>query len=151
MANAQLILRDDVHGLGEAGDLVSVKAGYARNYLVPKGLASLATQGNVKEIEHHKRVVAEQVAKLRKDCIQERDRVQSVVLNVEMQAGEDGKLFGSVKSTNIAELMSEKGFDIDRRKIELDQPIKELGEYKVKIKLYRDVVALVQVNVVAAS
>jgi len=151
MANVQLILREDVNNLGEAGDLVSVKAGYARNYLIPKGVANLATKGNVKEIEHHKRVVAERVAKLRKDGISERDRLQQVVLNIEMQAGEEGKLFGSVKTANIAELLAEKGYKIDRRKIDLAQPIKELGEYKVKIQLYRDVVALIQVNVVAAE
>jgi len=151
MANIQLILREDVSNLGEAGDLISVKAGYARNYLIPKGMANLATKGNVSEIEHHKRVVAERVAKLHKDGINERDRLQAVVLTIEMQAGEEGKLFGSVKSANIAELLSEKGYSIDRRKIELDHPIKELGEHKVKIRLYRDVVALVQVNVVASS
>ena len=151
MANIQLILREDVSNLGEAGDLISVKAGYARNYLIPKGMANLATKGNVSEIEHHKRVVGERVAKLHKDGINERDRLQAVVLTIEMQAGEEGKLFGSVKSANIAELLSEKGYSIDRRKIELDHPIKELGEHKVKIRLYRDVVALVQVNVVASS
>ena len=151
MANVQLILREDVSNLGEAGDLVSVKAGYARNYLIPKGVANIATKGNVKEIEHHKRVVAERVSKLRKDGISERDRLQEVVLNIEMQACEEGKLFGSVKTANIAELLSEKGYKIDRRKIDLAQPIKELGEYKVKIQLYRDVVALIQVNVVAAE
>ncbi len=151
MANIQLILREDVSNLGEAGDLISVKAGYARNYLIPKGMANLATKGNVSEIEHHKRVVAERVAKLHKDGINERDQLQAVVLTIEMQAGEEGKLFGSVKSTNIAELLSEKGYSIDRRKIELDHPIKELGEHKVKIRLYRDVVALVQVNVVASK
>ncbi len=151
MANVQLILREDVSNLGEAGDLVSVKAGYARNYLIPKGVANIATKGNVKEIEHHKRVVAERVSKLRKDGISERDRLQEVVLNIEMQAGEEGKLFGSVKTANIAELLTEKGYKIDRRKINLAQPIKELGEYKVKIQLYRDVVALIQVNVVAAE
>jgi large subunit ribosomal protein L9 len=151
MANVQLILREDVNNLGEAGDLVAVKAGYARNYLIPKGMANLATKGNVNEIEHHKRVVAERVAKLHKDGINERDRLQAVVLTIEMQAGEEGKLFGSVKSANIAELLKEKGIDVDRRKIDLDQPIKELGEHKVKIQLYRDVVALVQVNVVASS
>ncbi len=151
MANVQLILREDVSTLGEAGDLVSVKAGYARNFLIPKGMANLATKGNVNEIEHHKRVVAERVSKLRKDGINERDQLQAVELTIEMQAGEEGKLFGSVKSANIAELLSEKGFSVDRRKIELEQPIKELGEHKVKIQLYRDVVALVQVNVVASS
>jgi large subunit ribosomal protein L9 len=151
MSNVQLILREDVNNLGEAGDLVAVKAGYARNYLIPKGMANLATKGNVNEIEHHKRVVAERVAKLRKDGIHERDQLQAVVLTIEMQAGEEGKLFGSVKSANIAELLKEKGIDVDRRKIDLDQPIKELGEHKVKIQLYRDVVALVQVNVVASS
>jgi large subunit ribosomal protein L9 len=151
MANIQLILREDVSNLGEAGDLISVKAGYARNYLIPKGMANLATKGKVKEIEHHKRVVAERVSKLRKDGMHERDRLQAVVLTIEMQAGEEGKLFGSVKSANIAELLSEKGYSIDRRKIELEHPIKEIGEHKVKIQLYRDVVALVQVNVVASS
>ena len=135
MAQVQLILREDVHRLGEAGDLVSVKPGYARNYLVPQGKAILATVGRVKELDHQKRVISERLAKELADLEAVKQRMASVVLEFSAQAGDEGKLFGSITAQQIGEQLAEKGFEIDRRKIELDEPIKALGEHEVPVKL----------------
>jgi large subunit ribosomal protein L9 len=151
MAHVKLILREDVANLGDAGELVSVKPGYARNFLLPRGLAMLATEGNLKELEHHKRVVAERVARERKDLEAQRDRIQAHVVEIAAQAGEEGKLFGSVTAVQIAEALAAKGVEVDRRKIVLDEPIKELGEHSVPLRLRKDVVAQIKVKVVAAG
>ena len=151
MAQVQLILREDVHRLGEAGDLVSVKPGYARNYLVPQGKAILATVGRVKELDHQKRVISEQLAKELADLEAVKQRMASVVLEFNAQAGDEGKLFGSITAQQIGEQLAEKGFEIDRRKIELDEPIKALGEHEVPVKLRSEMVAQVKVVVTAAE
>ena len=149
--SVKLILRESVPGLGEAGELVSVRPGFARNYLLPGGRAILATEGNVRELEHKKRVVAAKVAKERKEQTALRDRIQAVALAVAARAGEEGKLFGSVTSAQIAELLAAHGIEVDRRRIVLDEPIKELGEHTVEIRLQRDLVAKVKVVVSAES
>jgi len=147
--SVKLILRESVPGLGEAGDLVSVRPGFARNYLLPGGRAILATEGNVRELEHKQRVVAAKVAKERKEQTALRDRIQAVTIAVAARAGEEGKLFGSVTSVQIAELLAAQGIEVDRRRIQLDEPIKELGEHAVEIRLQRDLVAKVKVVVSA--
>jgi large subunit ribosomal protein L9 len=149
MDGVKLILRESVPSLGEAGELVTVKPGFARNFLLPQGKAILATEGNVRELEHKQRVVAAQVAKERKEHEALRDRIQAVVLAVRARAGGEGKLFGSVTSAQIAELLAAQGVDVDRRRIQLDEPIKELGEHSVEIRLQRDLVAKVKVVVAA--
>jgi len=151
MDGVKLILRESVPSLGEAGDLVTVRPGFARNFLLPQGKAILATEGNVRELEHKQRVVAAKVAKERKEHEALRDRIQGVSLTVRARAGEEGKLFGSVTSLQIAELLSAAGAPVDRRKIQLDEPIKELGEHAVEIRLQRDLVAKVKVVVSAES
>jgi large subunit ribosomal protein L9 len=151
MAQVKLILSEDVPNLGEAGDLVNVKPGYARNYLLPRGLAAVATDARVKELEHQKRVIAEKLAKQMKDLEAVRDRIQALILETTAQAGEEGKLFGSVTSQNIADLLAEQGIEIDRRKIDLPQPIKNVGEHEVSIKLRREFPATVKVVVQAAA
>ena len=151
MAQVQLILREDVHRLGEAGDLVSVKPGYARNYLVPQGKAILATVGRVKELDHQKRVISERLAKELADLEAVKQRMASVVLEFNAQAGDEGKLFGSITAQQIGEQLAEKGFEIDRRKIELNEPIKALGEHEVPVKLRSEMVAHVKVVVTAAD
>ena len=147
----EVILREDVPKLGQAGELVRVKPGYARNYLIPQGKAIVATKAKVRELEHHKRVIAEKVARELKDLRAAKDRLEGLQLEVQAQAGEEGKLFGSVTSVQIAELLAEKGMEVDRRKIELSEPIKELGDHIVPVKLHREVVAKVRISVVAAS
>jgi large subunit ribosomal protein L9 len=145
--HVKLILREAIPSLGEAGDLVQVKVGYARNYLLPKGKAVPATEAKVRELEHHRRVVREKVAKEMKDLEVLRDHLQSVALEVSARVGEEGRLFGSVTAVQIAELLAEKGFEIDRRKIALDEPIKEVGEHAVPIRLHRDLTAEIKVTV----
>ena len=151
MGQVKLILREDVPKLGHAGEVVSVKPGYARNFLLPQGKAALASDAKVKELEHHKRLIAEKVARELKDLNAARDRLQQLQLEVEAQAGEEGRLFGSVTAIQIAELIGEKGIEIDRRKIELSEPIKEVGEHTVPIKLHREVIANVRLKVTAAE
>jgi large subunit ribosomal protein L9 len=150
VAQVKLILTEDVPSLGEAGDVVDVRPGFARNFLLPQGKAVPATEAKVKEIEHHKRVIAERVARERKQLDGERERLERVELEIAANAGEEGKLFGSVTAAQVAELLEARGFAIDRRKIQLDEPIKELGDHVVAVRLHRDVVARVRLKVSAA-
>lgn len=147
MRHVKLILTDSVAGLGEAGDLVDVKVGFARNYLLPKQKAILATESKVRELEHHKRVVTEKVAKEMKSLEAVRGRLQSTALEVTARVGDEGRLFGSVTAAQIVELLAEKGFEIERRRIVLEEPIKEAGEHRVSIRLHRDVIAEVALTV----
>ena len=149
MSQVKLILKESVHSLGEVGDLVSVKPGHARNYLIPQGKAILATESRVEELEHHKRVVAEKVAREMKDLGVVKDALEALSLEVTARAGEEGKLFGSVTTAHIGELMAERGLEIDRRRIELKDPIKEAGQHTVPVKLHRDLVAQLEVHVVS--
>ena len=151
MAQVKLILKEDVLNLGAAGDLVSVKPGYARNYLLPEGKAITATESRVRELEHHRRIIAEKVMAQRTLLEAERDRLEGVVLEITANVGEEGKLFGSVTSAQLAELLAEKGFEVDRRKITLAEPIKEAGEHTVPIRLHHEFVAHVKVKVSAAE
>ena len=149
MGQVKVILRESIPGVGAAGDLVSVKPGHARNYLLPQGKAILATSANLNELEHHQRVVAEKVARELKDLTAVRDRLEALDLEVHARVGEEGKLFGSVTALQIAELIGEKGVEIDRRKISLAEPIKELGEFRVPIRLHGDLTAEVVLKVSA--
>ena len=151
MAHVKLILREDVASLGNAGEVVSVKPGFARNYLLPQGKAIPATDANVSELEHHKRVVLERVTRERRVFEAQRDRLQAQLLQFTAQAGEEGKLFGSVTASQIAEELAAKGIEIDRRKIQLEEPIREVGEHTVSIRLHREIVANVKVKVTAAE
>ena len=151
MGQVKLILREDVPKLGHAGEVVSVKPGYARNFLLPQGKAALASEASVRELEQHKRLIAEKVARQLKDLGAARDRLEQLELEVAAQAGEEGRLFGSVTAIQIAELIGEKGIEIDRRKIDLAEPIKEVGEHSVPIRLHREVIANVWLKVTAAE
>jgi len=147
MRSVRLILREDVPGLGDAGDLVDVKVGHARNFLLPTGKAVLATESKIAEIEHNRRVVTEKLAKELKDLGALRDRLQALKLEIGAKAGDEGKLFGSVTSSNVAELLAQKGFEIDRRKITLSEPIKEVGDHKIPVRLRNDLIAEVALKV----
>ena len=151
MGLVKLVLREDVPKLGHAGEVVSVKPGYARNFLLPQGKAALASEAKVKELEHHKRLIVDKVARELKDFTATRDRLEQFLLEVEAQAGEEGRLFGSVTAIQIAELIAEKGIEIDRRKIDLTEPIKEVGDHKVPIRLHREVIANVRLKATAAE
>ncbi len=151
MAQVRLILKDEVYGLGDAGDLVSVKPGYARNYLLPQGKAEIATEGRVKEFEHQKAVIAEKLAKEMKDVEAVKTKIERLALDFEAAAGEGGKLFGSVTSAQIAEKLSESGVEIDRRKIALKEPIKTVGEHEVSVKVRGDVHATIKLTVTGTA
>jgi large subunit ribosomal protein L9 len=149
MAQIQLILNEDVANLGDAGDVVKVKPGFARNFLLPQGKAILATREKVAEVEHHRRVIAERVAREMKNLEASKRELEKLHLEVQMQAGAEGKLFGSVTSAAIVELLAAKGYEIDRRKITLTEPIKEVGEHTVPVKLRGELVAQIKLTVVA--
>ncbi len=147
----EVILRESVDGLGKIGDIVNVKPGYARNYLMPQGLASKADKRNVKELEHQKRTLEHKLQKLAKDAEAVKKRLEAVTLKFAQRAGEDGKLFGSVTSIDIEKKLADAGAEIDRRKIQLDEPIKSLGEFSVPVKLEAGVVAELKVVVESAE
>ena len=147
----RVILTEDIPKLGEAGEVVKVKPGYGRNYLIPQGLAQLATEGRVNEIEHNKRVIEERVRKEVTVHEATAARLAGVSLEFEMQSNEEGKLFGSVTSSDIQERLAGQGFEVDRRKIELGEHIKQLGEHDVKIRLHREVRVEIVVKVISSG
>ena len=147
----QVILREDVDNLGKIGDLVKVKDGYARNFLVPSKKAIEATPKNMKAMEHAKKMVSDRVRTLKKSAAADADRIKSLAITIKAKVGEEGKLFGSVTSMDIASAMQAQGVAIDRRKILLEEPIKRLGEFTVPVKLHTDVVADLKVSVIAAE
>jgi large subunit ribosomal protein L9 len=142
-----IILTENVKGLGTIGEVVKVKPGYGRNYLVPQGLAVEANDRNLNEMEHHKRQLAHKAEKLSKEAADIKARIEAVECSFVHKASEEGKLFGSVTTMEIAESLAAQGIEIDRRKILLDQPIKTLGEYDVDIKLNAGVNASIKVKV----
>ena len=149
MANVKLILREDVQGLGHAGDVVDVRPGYARNFLVPEGKAVLASEGRLREVEHLRRQIAEKVAKELADHRALKDRIEKLgEVEVRAKVGEEGKLFGSVTVAQIAELLAGRGVELDRRRIDLAEPIKTAGDHPVTVKLHRDVNATLRLKVV---
>ena len=143
----KVILTEEIRGLGTRGDVVSVKDGYARNYLLPKNLAREATPGNLKQIEHERRKWA-LLAQQEKDAAQQAaNRVKGVKIRIEKRVGENGHLFGSVTANEIADALAEKGIEVDKRRIELGSPIKNVGLHDVEVRLHREVSATIQVEV----
>jgi large subunit ribosomal protein L9 len=147
----EVILRDDVPNLGKIGDVVRVKAGYARNYLLPRGLALEASSKNLRVLEHQKRVIAAQADRDRKTAEGQAKQVAGLELRVQARAGEEGRLFGSVTNIDIERLLAARGVTVDRRRIQLDEPIKQLGTYPVVVQVGRHVRATVQVVVEASD
>ena len=145
----EVILREHVDNLGRRGDLVKVADGYARNYLLPRKMALLATEGNKKVIEREKVKFEVKEAEEQKVAQAVADRLATVEIEIARKVGETDTLFGSVTNADVAEALAGKGFDIDRRKIQLQEPIKKLGEFAVPVKLHRDVVVTLKVKVVA--
>jgi large subunit ribosomal protein L9 len=145
----KVFLKEDVKSLGKIGEVVTVSDGYARNYLLPKKLAVEANTKNIKEFEHHKRVLQERAARIRTEFKTLADKLSALSLTIKAKAGEEEKLFGSVTNMDIAEALKEAGQDIDKKKIVLDEPIKRLGEYTVEVKIDAEISAQVKVNVVA--
>ena len=144
----KVILQETVEGLGHVGDLLDVSDGFARNYLLPRRKALEASSRNVKALEHVKRVSAEKARKEKQQIEAVAKKISAVSLTVTAQVGKDDKMFGSVTVKDIVEGLAEHGFEVDRRRIQLAQPIKELGTFTVPVKLHRDVTASVSVMVV---
>jgi large subunit ribosomal protein L9 len=144
----QVILRDDLDNLGKSGEVVNVKPGYARNYLLPRGLAIRATAGDIARVEHEKRVIAARTAKLAKAAQAEADKLSQVSVSIARAVGEEDKLYGSVTSRDVAEALREQGVIVDSKKLHLAEPIKALGEFEVPVKLGRGVNATIKVAVV---
>jgi len=151
MATIELILTEDIHRLGNAGDVVRVKAGFGRNYLLPQGKAMLATAARVKQVEHQRRVIDELQKKAIASFQELSRRVTAVEMTFEMQASPEGKLFGSVTNADIAARLEAAGVEIERRKIVIAEPIKTTGDHAVSVRLHREVQTPIVVKVVASG
>ena len=145
----KVILREDVKNLGQMGEVVNVADGYARNFLFPKKFAVVANTGNIKEFEHTKKVIQERAAKVKASLKSAAEKLAGVSVTIKSKSGEDGKLFGSVTNMDIAEALAAEGYEVDKKKIVIDEPIKRTGEYTVSIKLHQDISSEVKVQVVA--
>jgi large subunit ribosomal protein L9 len=143
----KLLLKEDVGGLGFCGDEVEVKDGYGRNFLIPKGKALLATPNNLKAFNHQKLVVQGKVTKLIAAAQAVADEIAKVTCLVKKKVGDTGKMFGSVTAQEVAELLKGQGIEVDRRKIQIAEPIKKSGEYKIPVKLHSEVTAEIKLVV----
>ncbi|MDL2307331.1 50S ribosomal protein L9 [Desulfovibrio sp. OttesenSCG-928-C06] len=144
----KLILRADVENLGRLGDVVKVRPGYGRNYLLPQGLAMLATDSNLKVFEQERRKLQAKMDALRSDANAVADRIAAVALSITMRVGENDKLYGSVTTSMIAAELAKQGIEVDRHRILLDAAIRTLGEFDVRIRLHADVNATLKLKVV---
>jgi large subunit ribosomal protein L9 len=149
--NVQLILNEDVPNLGRPGDVVRVRAGYARNYLIPRNLAVEANPKNLRAFEHQKRIALQKREALKSQALTIKERLEALQLTIGARAGEEGKLFGSVTNIDLERLLREKGFNIDRRRISLPEPIKQIGDYNVSVRLQPEVEANLRFSVTAAA
>ena len=147
MATTKVLLREDIETLGGRGEIVKVRAGYARNYLLPQGMASLATKGNLKQIENERTALLKKAAVERSTAEAQAAQMGDISLEFARKVGETGHLFGSVTSMDIVEALKEKGYEIDRRRVTLKDVIKETGEFTVPVKLHREVTIDVPVKV----
>ncbi len=147
----KVILREDIQGLGKSGDLVEVKEGYGRNFLLPRKLAVLANDKNLNQLEHDKKVISTRQAKLKAAAGDVAAMLAKTQLKLSRKVGEQDKLFGSVTALDIADALIAKGMKVDRRQIVLAEPIKALGNFEVEIKLHHEVTGKVKVEVVAEA
>lgn len=143
----KLILREDVYNLGKSGELVTVKEGYARNYLLPRNLAMLASTANVQQLEHEKKVIELRQQKLKGTAQEQAKKLEGVKIVIKRKVGEQDKLFGSVTALDIAESLAAAGHKLDRRLIHLPEPIRSVGQFEVEVRLHRDVTAKLPVTV----
>ena len=143
----KLLLKEDVDGLGFCGEEVEVKDGYGRNFLIPKGKALLATPNNLKAFNHQKRIVQAKVKKVTGIAQEVADKISAATIQIKKKMGDGGKMFGAVTAQEISDLLKAKGIDIDRRKIQIQDPIKKAGEYSIPVKLHPEVVAEIKLTV----
>ena len=149
--NVQVILNEDMPNLGRPGDVGKVGAGYARNYLLPRGLAVEANSRNLTAFEHQKAMAMVKREALKNQAAGVKEKLEALLLKVSARAGEEGKLFGSVTNIDIERALREHGFEVDRRRIVLNEPIKQLGDYSVTVRLQPEVEANLKLNVAAAA
>ena len=147
----EIILQEEVANLGQIGDIVKVRDGYARNYLLPRGLAVQANRRNVRVLEHHKRLVAAKKERVQRQAQTLLDQLSTLSLTIPAKAGEEGRLFGSVTNIDLEAALKEQGLTLDRRKILLDEPIKQLGSYEVPVNLGGALQANIKLEVTAES
>ena len=143
----RVLLKQDVPKIGKKGELLDVKEGYARNFLIPNGLAVEASGGAVKQVEEEKKALDRRKAKEKEEAQALAKRIESVSILLKHKAGEEGRLFGSITSSEVADALKQKGFDLEKKKIVLDEPIRLVGDYSIKIKLHHDVAASLSVRV----
>ena len=143
----EVILREDVQHLGAMGEVVKVKPGYARNYLLPRGMAVEASRRNLATLDHEKALIAIKRDRERKVARAEADKLDGLVIEIQARAGEEDRLYGSVTNLDIAQHLSERGVKVDRRRIDLDDPIKRLGTYRIVVGIAHDVKATITVKV----
>jgi large subunit ribosomal protein L9 len=144
----KVILREDIHRLGKSGEIVSVKDGFARNYLLPRKMAMLANEKNVKQVEHDRTVISSQQSKLKGSAQQEAAKLEALSVKIARKVGQQDKLYGSVTSLDIAEALAVQGHRVDRRFIHLPEPLKAIGSHQVELRLHREVSAKITVEVV---
>ena len=147
----EVILKEDILNLGKIGELVRVRDGYARNYLLPRGLVLMANKKNLKTFDHQKKLVADQKQKTMRQAQSAADQLTGVSLVIPMKVGEEGRLFGSVTNIQIEKALKAKGLNVDRRKIHLDEPIKTVGDYEVPVRLAADLTVPLKLSVVSDS
>ncbi|NMO22721.1 50S ribosomal protein L9 [Pyxidicoccus fallax] len=145
----KVILREDIENLGKSGDLVTVKDGFGRNYLLPRKKAVLASEQNMRQLEHEKAVITARNAKLKGAAEEQAKKVGAIKVTIKRKVGEQDKLFGSVTALDIAEAVAAQGQQVDRRSIHLPEPIKSTGNFEVELRLHREVTAKIKVDVVA--
>jgi large subunit ribosomal protein L9 len=145
----EVILKEDVANVGKIGDVVRVRDGYARNYLLPRGLVMIANKKNLKTFEHQKKVVGDQKQKIMRQAQSVGEQLGGAEVTISMRAGEEGKLFGSVTNMHIEKALKAKGLNVERRKIHLQEPIKTLGEFEVPVRLTAELTVPIKVSVVA--
>jgi large subunit ribosomal protein L9 len=149
--NVQVILNEDLPNLGQPGDVVKVRAGYARNYLLPRKLAVEANPRNLRTFEHQKRMALNKREALRTQAMTEKEKIEALHLTLAARAGEEGKLFGSVTNLDLERALRDHGFAVDRRRILLGEPIKQIGTYSVTVRLQPEVEANLNFSVTAAT
>ena len=151
MANMSIILTHDVDKLGRAGEIVSVKPGFGRNFLIPRGLGLLATRGNVAQLEHHRRAIAREQTKIREQHQALAKQLEGTKVSIARKAGKDEKLFGSVSNKDIVEALAAQNIVLDRKVVHLSEPIKATGSHDVEVRFSADVKVTLNVNVVGIT
>jgi len=144
----KVVMKEDIKNVGKMGQIVDVADGFARNYLVPRGLAVEANTKNLKALEHEKKLIQEKAKKIKNSAETLSDKISTMTLMIKAKAGDEGKLFGAVTSMDIAELLKNEGIEMDKKKISLDEPIKRLGSYSVNIKIHAEISTHLNIQVV---